>query len=158
MPRIIPEGYQPQVYNSVRFSANRKGEMIAAYAPIPWIFIFDETQNHTNTLILDYTAFDSLNIPKMNLFKPRNNDGYGGQNPINSFKLMENGDIFITLRNEILYIHKNAAEYTIKEKIRFNNQLKDNSSYWTWVYNKVIDMDDGQIYINNPEYLFKIVK
>lgn len=79
MPRIIPEGYQPQVFNGVRFSANDIGQSIAVYSPLPWIFIFDENFQHTNTLILSYTAFDTLDVPKMELFRPKGNEGYGGK-------------------------------------------------------------------------------
>ncbi|MDZ7715497.1 MAG: hypothetical protein U5J95_04725 [Balneolaceae bacterium] len=44
MPRIIPEGFQPQVFNHVYFSMNNHNRIAASYTPIPWILLYDD--NH----------------------------------------------------------------------------------------------------------------
>lgn len=154
LPRIIPEGYQPQVYNSVRFAVNRRGRVITSYSPLPWIFIFDKKFEHKNTLILNHTAFDSLDIAEMKLFKPRGNKGYGGQTPINSFTYLNNGDIFLTLREELVHISKVKNSYKVKNRIKFKNDFNVKPSKWTWTFNKVIDMVNDTVYVHNPQYLF----
>lgn len=161
MPRIIPEGFQPQVFNSVKFSINNHGRIISRYVPLPWIFIYDQRYNHVNTLLLSYTAFDTLNIPELNLFKPKGTEGYGGQNPINDIIILDNDDIYLTIRNEIVHLFKNNyARYEGHCKIRFVHDLENPSSYWTWIFNKVFatSKNSDTIYVHNPEYMIWFTK
>ncbi|MEX2363103.1 MAG: hypothetical protein WD597_05745, partial [Balneolaceae bacterium] len=65
MPRIIPVGYQPGVYNRTKFSINGNSQIAASYIPLPWFFLFDENQNHVQTLIMEYSIFQTMNIPSM---------------------------------------------------------------------------------------------
>jgi hypothetical protein len=159
MPRLVPRGYQPNVYNSARYSANSKGHIVATYNPLPWLFIFNEDFQHTNTMILNYSAFDTLKTAEMDLFKPQGNKGYGGQTPINNLKLMENGDLYLTLRKELLHLSKNEdQEYEVISRIRFTHDYHDVSEKWTWVFNKVFDSSSDTVFVHNPAFVFWFTK
>jgi len=82
MPRIIPGGFQPQVFNNVYFSMNNHNRIAASYTPIPWIFLYDENHELEKLLALNYSEFDKLDMPEMELFRPQSNQGYGGQTPM----------------------------------------------------------------------------
>lgn len=101
LTRIIPVGYQPNVYNSAMFSVNNKNQIAASYRPLQWIFLFNEEYNHSRTLILESELFDKMNIPPMDFFKPKGNQGFGGSNPLTQFTLMDNNDLFITVPGEV---------------------------------------------------------
>src|SRR5690625_6097427 len=51
MPRIIPAGYQPQVYNEVQYSLNKRNQIVASYSPLPRFFIFNIQYDHINPVI-----------------------------------------------------------------------------------------------------------
>lgn len=155
LPRIVPSGYQPNVYNIADYSANSRGQIVASYSPLPWMFTFDEDFQHINTIMLNYSAFDTLETAEMDLFKPKGNKGYGGQTPINNLELLDNGDLFITLRKELLHLSKNEAqEYEPISRIRFSHNYDAVSSKWTWVYNKVFATSSDTVIVYNPAFVF----
>src|SRR5690625_5063445 len=157
MPRIIPAGYQPQVYNEVKYSLNNRNQIVASYSPLPWFFIFNNQYEHINTVILEYSAFDELDIPTMDFFKPKGNEGYGGQMPVHSYKLMDNGDLFITLRRELLHLTRENNSYQLKGRYSIQYQHEDeihDENSFTWVFNQVIKKTAHEIYVYNPGYLY----
>lgn len=97
LPRIVPPGYQPGIFNNSGFSVNNKNQIAASYTPLPWLFLFDENYNHSRTLILESELFDKLKLASLILFKPKGNEGYGGIIPMIQYRLEDNGDLFITL-------------------------------------------------------------
>lgn len=155
LPRIVPSGYQPNVYNIADYSANSRGQIVAAYSPLPWLFTFDADFQHTNTIMLNYSAFDTLDTAEMEIFKPKGNKGYGGQRPIINFKIMDNGDLFLTLKKELLHLSKNEdQEYKLISRIRFTHDYDAVSSKWTWVPNRVFGASSDTIFVHNAEFVF----
>ncbi|MEX0598460.1 MAG: hypothetical protein WD512_18405 [Candidatus Paceibacterota bacterium] len=154
LPRIIPNGYQPQVYNSPNFSVNRKNEIAASYAPLPWVFLFDEKYSLKLTLVLEYSLFKEMNIPKMDFFKPKGNEGYGGAMPFRQFTLLDNGDLFISILNELIHISfdKNQQKYIVKARYQF---IMDSHNYSLWVSNIYRSNDGTEFYAGNWDYLFR---
>lgn len=86
LPRIIPSGYQPQLYNSPRAVINQNNITVANYYFLPWLLLFDKDFNHTSTIIVEYSKFEEMDIPSMDFFKHLTNEGFGGTRPITEFK------------------------------------------------------------------------
>lgn len=158
MPRIIPAGYQPQVYNGVKYSLNNSNEIVASYSPLPWLFIFNNHYEHINTVLLEYSAFEELDIPAMDFFKPQGNEGYGGQMPVHSYKLMDNGDLFITFRRELLYLTRQGHSYQLKGRYSIQYEHEDeihSENDFTWVFNQIIGRKGNEVYLYNPGYIYR---
>lgn len=164
MPRIIPVGYQPMSFNNTSFSINSHNRIAASYAYLPWIFLFDEDNSHVLTLILEYSAFDEMNIPSMEIFRPQGNEGFGGANPVTRFRLMDDGDIFLTI------YRKHSDQGKPRELIRLtpsgDNSYKAVGKYninyygsddvmWSYDSVPVSDGDNTLFYGRTPEYLFR---
>ena len=152
LPQIIPDGYQPQVYNTPNFSINRKNEIAASYAPLPWIFLFDDTFDLKLTLVLSYSGFEEMNIPAMDFFKPIGNEGYGGAMPIRQFKLMDNGDLFISVRKELirLSLDSNGSYQTVG---RYQFYVLNEESP-IWISDLFLSETTGEFFAGNWDYLF----
>lgn len=72
---------------------------------------------------------------------------------------MDNGDIYLTLREELIYLSKNdTGEYEVISKIKFAHNFIENSSEWTWVFNKVVDSRSDTVFVYNSEFLFRFIK
>lgn len=95
MPRIVPSGMQPAFYNGVFRSINRHNEIAAAYQPLPWIFLFDDSFNHHHTILLEASFLDTLSIPPLEFSEPRGTDGVGGRLPLTNLYFLDNGDLLI---------------------------------------------------------------
>ncbi|MDZ7805480.1 MAG: hypothetical protein U5K71_00015 [Gracilimonas sp.] len=91
MPKIVPDGYQPFIYNSVDIAINNYNQIAASYSPLPWIFLFDENQELENALLFEDSRFDSLDRVPLDIHKPdpNNQDGIGGANLLS--KICVNG-------------------------------------------------------------------
>lgn len=161
MPRIIPEGFQPQVFNHVYFSMNSLNRIAASYMPIPWIFLYDDNHELEKILVLEYSEFDKLDIAEMELFRPQSNQGYGGQTPINHYVLMDNGDLFITLRGEVIHLSTGkSGDYNVKKRFKIingSNHASDMADSFLWTFNKVFYTDDEYAIAFNPEYIYRIM-
>lgn len=118
MPRIIPVGYQPNVYNSAMYSINRKNWLAASYKPLHWIFLFDEEFKHVRTLILESELFDKMSIPPMDFFKPKGNQAFGGAMPLLQFTLMDNNDLLITVPGKV------TGDYSSDQYVPFGDNAK----------------------------------
>jgi hypothetical protein len=161
MSRIIPAGFQPQVFNHVYFSMNNHNRIAASYTPIPWIFLYDEKHELEKILVLDYSEFDKLEIPEMQLFRPQSNRGYGGQTPINHYVLMDNGDLFVTLRGEVIHLSPGSSgNYIVKKRFRIIHESTQDSEIeesFLWTFNKVFYSNDEYAIAFNPEYIYRIL-
>lgn len=155
LPRIIPYGYQPDVYNNPLFSINNQNKIVATYSPLPWLFLFDEEFNLTRTLILEYSIFDEMDIPEMDFFRPQGNQGFGGMMPITQYKIMDNGDLFITIERELIHLTPiHAGKYEVTGKYRFNYS---GATYPMWDFSSVPEGGEQNIfYARNHEYLFRL--
>ena len=154
LPQIIPDGYQPQIYNRPNFSLNRKNEIAASYAPLPWIFLFDDKFNLKLTLILNYSVLDEMDIPDMDIFKPAGNEGFGGVMPLRKFKLMDNGDIFISIGSELIHLsYDSSGSYRPHARYRFYTLNEDEP---LWISNLFSTGTEGVYYAGNWDYLFQI--
>lgn len=160
MPRIIPGGYQPQVFNHVYFSMNNHNRIAASYTPIPWIFLYDENHELEKLLVLEYSEFDKLNLPEMELFRPQSNQGYGGQTPINHYVLMDNGELFITLRGEVIHlVPDNSGDYEVNKRFKIvytGDQVPEMEESFLWIFNKVFYSNEEYALVFNPEYIYRI--
>lgn len=161
MPRIIPSGYQPQVFNNVNFSMNNHNHIAASYTPLPWIFLYDKNHELENLLVLNYSEFDKLDLPEMDLFKPRSNMGYGGQVPINHYVLMDNGDLYVTLRNEVTHLVRvNSNKYEVIKRYKIVHEDDSGSNVdesFLWTFNKVFYSNEEYAMVFNTEYIYRIL-
>ena len=152
LPRIIPPGYQPAVFNQVSFTLNQNNQIAAAYRPLPWIFIFDENQSLVKVIVLEYSVFNEMDLPELELFLPKGNKGYGGAIPINDFELLNNGDILISIRDVLFYLKKNRDNnYSFQGKYVFNVSESDTSI-------RILNLEEsqnGSIVGSNWDYLFE---
>lgn len=158
LPKLVPMGYQPRVFNMAKFSINNENDILASYLPLPWLFIYNKGFSLEQVVVLNYAAFDSLDIAEFKLEKPKPGERYGGQNPIHNFKLMDNGDIYVGLRNEIIELKLDRnGKYFLSKKISFKNSFNVASSYWTWVFSEIFAKEEDTLYVRNPQYLFQFV-
>lgn len=97
LPRIVPPGYQPGIFNNALFSVNNNNLIVASYIPWPWLFLFDENYKLARTLILESEVLNKMDLVPLNFFKPKGNDGFGGIIPLIQYMLDDKGDLFITL-------------------------------------------------------------
>lgn len=153
LPRIIPPGYQPAVFNQVSFSLNRNNQIAASYRPLPWIFIFNENQTLIKVIILEYSVFNEMDLPKLELFFPKGNKGYGGAIPINDFELLTNGDIIISIRDVLIYLKSIGDNgYTLQGKYILSLPENDTSI-------RLLNLEEdqnGRIIGSNWDYLFEL--
>ncbi|MFO8029775.1 MAG: 6-bladed beta-propeller [Cyclonatronaceae bacterium] len=176
MPRIIPGGYQPQVYNSPAFSINHHNWIAAMYRPLPWIFLFDENLNHMHTLILESAIFDKMNIPEMDFFRPTEGEGFGGSNPFSSFRLMDDGDIFITMAGKLdesdLSTDQSGVVSRVLERVLIHLSLSADGRYqiagkYTFKHLEITEFEwgpesmpfptenDKDYFAHNRDYIFR---
>lgn len=153
LPRIIPVGYQPFVYNSPRFSINSQNNIAASYYPLPWIFLFGESFNNIRTLILEYSIIEDMDIPEMDFFKPIGNEGFGGSMPITEYKLMDNGDLFLIILRELIHLKKVDGEYVAAG--RYNFSFPDFPHPMLHFGGVPEEGEAGYFYSKNREYLFR---
>lgn len=175
MPRIIPVGYEPNIYNDTRFSINSTNLIAATYTLLPWIFLFDEENSLTETLILEYSVFDEMDILPMNISRPQQGGSTGSVMPFTYYKLLNNGDIFITLPTEFEQPSMNISgapvlnnipkdyelihlsigsngRYDVKGKYRFVNRVGDTP---LWVKGLIWSEESNSFYAYNDEILFQ---
>ncbi len=153
LPRIIPPGYQPNVYNNPFFSVNLSGQIAATYHPLPWIFLFGENFEHKHTLIFQYSAFDDMDIPKLDFFKPQGNEGYGGRMPLSQFKIFDDGSLFITIGIDLIYLRKiNQNHYEAAARYRFKADGEEEYAVINEVYK---EEGVNRYYAGNWQYLFR---
>lgn len=120
LPRIVPSGYQPFLYNATQYSINSNNTVVATYRPLPWLFIFDEFFNHIHTLILSYSALDEMNITPLRFTQPQAGEGVSGQMPFTFLTLMDNGELILLIKNELIHIYQTSnGSYDVKGKYKF---------------------------------------
>lgn len=176
MPRIVPPGYQPNVYNSTMFSMNQQDEMAASYLPLPWLFLFDDDFNHTGTLFLETTVFNQIDTPPLKLEKPDGNRGVGGAIPLFQFTLLNNGDLLITMPGVVESIPTGGetspfnpgyriTEHHLVHLVRGSDGRYDTSGVYTfkqensgqelWVMELAVSENGNQFFGRNRDYLFR---
>lgn len=154
MPRIIPAGFEPQMYNTPRVSLNRENIIVANYYFLPWLFLFDEQHIHTRTLIIEYSVFDEMDIPPMDFFKKLTNEGFGGIRPITEFKLMDNGDIYFSVRSELFHLSQSQeGNYHVVGKYQFFHPKEEGP---LWISDVFQADSKNEIIIGSWEYLFRV--
>ncbi len=157
MPRLVPLGYQPRSLNGTHFSFNDNNVLVTAYSAIPWIFIFDDQFEPKQTIVFSKSSFDTLNTWQLKIEKEVMGKSYFGRNPITNIKVVNNGDIFIGLRNELLVLSKNKSDmYEPVKRLVFNPTSESIDQKYFGIYNKVIGSDGERIFIHNYNYLFWI--
>jgi len=155
-PRIIPEGFQPTLYNIPRFSINEKNNIAACYQFLPWIFLYDEYFKHIKTLILTYSKFDELNIPQMDFFENLDNQGFGGDFPVTGFKLMPNDEIMIFIRRELIHLVPSGApddkNYSVAGRYSFTI---DGEEEPLWISDIFISDKENEYYVGSWYNIFR---
>ncbi|MEX0856620.1 MAG: 6-bladed beta-propeller [Balneolaceae bacterium] len=149
MPRIVPIGYEPSLYNNLLFSVNSSGVVIASYSAFPWIFIFDDDYQHVQTLLFEYSSFDSLNVPEFKLEKKPSSKRYNLQRPFVYHRLMDNGDIYIGIEEELIYLTPDGeGKYKTRKILVEQFENANNASIM------VIGTSKDTVYAKNAKYLY----
>ena len=97
MPKIIPDGFQPLVFNATNFDLNNQDKLAASYTYLPWMFIFDSTFSLERTLIFesaDYVNRKLLPL-KIQSESTSNSSAIGYDGVISNFKYSYVGDLYI---------------------------------------------------------------
>ena len=153
LPRIIPAGFQSQLYNSPRAKINHNHMIVATYQFLPWLFLYDQEFTHLSTLIIEYSMYDEMDIPSMELFRQLNNEGFGGVNPITEFKLMDNNEIFFSVRRELIHLTPSPdGIYHVAGRYRFYNEEQDEP---LWISDIFSSENEGEYYIGSWYHLFR---
>ncbi len=151
-PRIIPEGYQPAMYNIPKFSLNSNNLIIAMYQFLPWIFIYDEDYNHQLSLIFEYSKFDKMDIPKMDFFKELDNEGFGGDFPFTGLKIMQNNHIFLYMGSELIHLIPSDGSYEIAGKYIFTIEGEQKP---VWISDIFSGMSENEYFIGSWYKIFR---
>jgi hypothetical protein len=149
-PQLIPEGYQPQTYNSYLVSMNNQGQIVVCYTGLPYLFLYDDQLNHTATIAMDSDHFSSLQntpvIPKPSMQRAKMRWFFL------SLDLQENGDIYFSTSHHLYRLSPSGEQtYKIADKVSFRHkgEAKAVSDYL---------MTDDYMYIVSAamEYIYKV--
>lgn len=155
MTRLVPLGYQPTALNGTHFSINDATKLLVAYSAIPWMFIFDEQFVLKQTLVFSKSSFDTLDTWQLEIEKAEVGKSYFGRNPITNIKILNNGNIIVGVRNELILLSKNELDmYEPIKRFVFKPESRSFDPRHFGVFNKVIGSDGEKIYIHNYNYLF----
>lgn len=153
MPRIIPAGHEPQMHNTVLVSLNQTNAIAAAYYFLPWFFLFDDEFNHIHSLILEYPVFDEMDIPPLDFFKDLPAQGFGGSRPVTEFKLMDNGDLFLSIRRELFHLSQAYdGTYEVAGKYQFYHPYEEEP---LWISDIFSSQKENKFYVGSTDFLFR---
>ena len=154
MPKIVPDGMQPMVFNSVSFDINNKNEIAASSDHLPWITLFDSNFSIERTLIFESSDFYKRDLVELKIHQPDPNNiaGIGGAYIMTNFRYLDNGSLFIIDSDGIIYLRRNkdrsyeaVAKYVV-------NYPKSGKSFWVGSF----DVSDlGYVKASNWHYLFQ---
>lgn len=106
MPKIIPDGYQPRVFNAAAFDINKHNEVAASYTYLPWIFLFDDSFDLERTLIFEGSEMDKRNLLPLNIYRGNSGSALGYERAFSNFKLSDTGDLYITDQLGIIHLKR----------------------------------------------------
>lgn len=152
MPRIVPSGYQPAVFNEVDFSINDNNLIASSYLPLPWIFLFNEKFRINKTIIFKYSVFNDMDLPELKLFKPKGNKGFGGAVPLSTYCILNNGNILVSIRDVIVHLKlKENQEYEVSGKLIFKNPQNETS---LWI-REILPLGESNFVATDGNLLFR---
>lgn len=98
MPKIIPDGFQPGVFNGINFDINDQNEIAASYSRLPWMSIFDSTFTLERTLIFESEDFSSRKLLPLQIHAESTSgfSAIGYETVISNFKYSGEGDLYIS--------------------------------------------------------------
>lgn len=153
MPKIIPDGYEPRVFNGVDFNINRRSEIAASYSHLPWISLFDEKFELERTLIIEDSDFLQRDLVPLKIEKinPGNRNGIGGETIFTRFEILDNGDLFI-IDEEIIHL-KRLVDRSYAAIARYKINYTDaEETFWV---DQINVLPNGKIIASNWYYLFE---
>lgn len=155
-PRIIPEGFQPTLYNIPQFSINERSNIAASYQFLPWIFLYDEYFKHMNTIILTYSKFEEFDVPEMYVFESLDNQGFGGDFPITGFKLMPDNEIMIFIRRELIHLvpYGDPEDMTYEVAGRYTFTIEGEEEP-LWISDIFMSDEDNEYYVGSWYNIFR---
>ncbi|MBR9917540.1 hypothetical protein GYB29_07635 [bacterium] len=108
MPKIIPDGFQPGVFNGINFDINDQNEIAASYSRLPWMSIFDSTFVLERTLIFESADFANRKLLPLKIQAEGSNgfSAFGYETIINNFKYSGEGDLYISDPMGIIQLKK----------------------------------------------------
>ncbi|TVQ15886.1 MAG: hypothetical protein EA364_01070 [Balneolaceae bacterium] len=106
MPRIVPTGMQPGVYNNILISMNSHSEMLTGYLGLPYLFLYRDFQ-HTNTIVLESVQIDTTNNPSLRPTPPVGSSGVGISGILSHILLHDNSDILISSFRQLHHLKSN---------------------------------------------------
>jgi len=96
MPKIIPDGFQPGVFNSTNFDMNNQNEIAASYTFLPWLSVFDSTFALERTLIFESSDFANRKFLPLKVVAGFSSSALGYDSVIKNFKYTDEGDLYIS--------------------------------------------------------------
>lgn len=96
MPKIIPDGFQPGVFNSTNFDMNNQNEIAASYTFLPWLSVFDSTFALERTLIFESSDFSNRKFLPLKVVAGSSSSALGYDSVITNFKYTDEGDLYIS--------------------------------------------------------------
>lgn len=98
VPKIVPDGFQPNSFNGTNFDINHQNEIAASYTFLPWMFILDSTFSLERTLIFESADFANRKLLPFKIEKENssNSSALGYDSVIKNFKFLDDGDLYIS--------------------------------------------------------------
>lgn len=98
MPKIIPDGFQPGVFNGTNFDINGQNEIVASYSRLPWMSIFDSTFVLERTLIFESVDFENRKLLPLKIHAEGTSgfSAIGYDTIFTNFKYSGEGDLYIS--------------------------------------------------------------
>jgi len=96
MPKIVPDGFQPGVFNATNFDLNNRNEIAASYTYLPWLAVFDSTFSLERTLIFESSDFANRKFLPLKVVAGSSSSALGYDSVITNFKYTDEGDLYIS--------------------------------------------------------------
>jgi hypothetical protein len=114
IPRVVPVGMQPASYNSLLVSINNRNNLVAVYPALPYLIVFEDLE-HSLSIGLKSTHFDTTESPSLRPTTPKGNNGVGVKNIIADVKILDNGDILMYSYGLLHHFVKQEGNYKVKK-------------------------------------------
>ena len=93
-----------------------------------------------------------MDLPSLELFKPRGNKGYGGAVPLSTYCILNNGNILVGIRDVIVHLTvKEDQEYEVSGKFIFKDPQSESS---LWI-REISAVGDNDFVATDGNFLFR---
>jgi len=159
IPRLIPQGMQPIVYNKYKITSGHHELIVFGYSSLPFVFIFDKNFNQLLTIVLESDIYHDFDNPSVKPVASLGNEIHSFSQYFEGLFLMEDGSLFIAKQPYLFSLKWNGNKFDFERSWRFTYQSpidRYESPQNVFVHNVVADEDAMYISSMFTPYVFKV--